>query len=242
MASPTDMLAAWEIGLALPASSIQRTVLLHALARPGQEAEELLGVPVGTRDAELLDLRIALFGEVLSVRIDCPGCGAELEFDVDATGLAAPAPRTEPEPLTDGDWTVRFRLVTSADLLAVRDGAAGDRRRELAARLVLDARRGGRAVRGDRLPERIVHLLAEAVATADPAADISFALECPDCAARMRTPLDAATYLWDELDSWARTTLADVHALATSYGWTEPDVLALSPLRRRYYLELAGHG
>ncbi|MCM2387469.1 hypothetical protein [Streptomyces albipurpureus] len=242
MASPTEMLATWEIGLTLPVLSVQRAVLLHALARPGRAADELLGVPVGTRDTELLGLRVALFGEVLSVRIGCPACGADLEFDVDATGLAAAAPEAEPEPLTDGDWTVRFRLVTSADLLAVRDQAAEDRRRKLAARLVLEARRGDRAVRGDRLPERVVHLLAEAVAAADPAADISFAMACPDCAVQIRTQLDMAAYLWDELDSWARTTLADVHALALSYGWTEPDVLALSPLRRRYYLELAGHG
>jgi hypothetical protein len=242
VASPTELLAAWEIGLMLPASSVQRAALLHALARPGRAADELLGVPVGTRDAELLGLRVALFGDVLSVRIGCTACGADLEFDVDATGLAAAAPEAEPEPLTDGDWTVRFRPATPADLLAVRDLPAQDPRRELAARLVLEARRGDRAVRADRLPEYVVHRLAEAVAAADPAADISFAMACPDCGAQVRAQLDIATYLWDELDSWARTTLADVHALASSYGWTEPDVLALSPLRRRYYLELAGHG
>jgi hypothetical protein len=28
-----------------------------------------------------------------------------------------------------------------------------------------------------------------------------------------------------------------VHALARSYGWTEADVLAISPTRRRFYLE-----
>ncbi|HEY3004701.1 MAG TPA: hypothetical protein VGJ44_20305 [Kribbellaceae bacterium] len=245
MAAPTELLAAWEIGLTLPTSSAQRAALLHALARPGRAADELLGIPVGTRDAELLGLRAALFGDVLSVRIGCPACGADLEFDVDATALAGAAPDADPEPLTDGDWTVRFRLPTPADLLAVRELAAAgaeDVRRSLAARLVLDARRGDRAVRAGRLPERVVHRLAEAVAAADPAADISFAMACPDCGADVRAQLDIATYLWDELDAWARTTLADVHALASSYGWTEPDVLALSPLRRRYYLELAGHG
>ncbi|MEU1179176.1 hypothetical protein ABZ464_16275 [Streptomyces sp. NPDC005820] len=242
MAAPTELLAAWEIGLTLPASSAQRAVLLHALARPGRAADDLLGVPVGTRDADLLGLRAELFGDVLSVRIGCPACGADLEFDVDTTGLAAAAPAAEPKPLTDGDWTVRFRLPTPADLLAVHDRAAQDPRSGLAARLVLEARRGDRAVPADLLPERVVHLLAEAVAAADPAADISFAMACPDCGAQVRAQLDIATYLWDELDSWARTTLADVHALASSYGWTEPEVLALSPLRRRYYLELAGHG
>jgi len=243
MAAPTELLATWEAGLSMPGSSAQRAALLHALAQPGRAVDELLGVPVGTRDAELLDLRTALFGQVLSIRVGCPACAADLEFDVDASGLAAAMPADDPDPLTDGDWTIRFRLPTPADLLAVRSasGTKDEVRRTLAARLVLQARRGERTVRPDRLPERMVHRLAEAVAAADPVADIVFTTACPDCGAEVRTQLDIATYLWDEIDSWARTTLADVHALASSYGWTEPDVLALSPLRRRYYLELAGH-
>ena len=35
-------------------------------------------------------------------------------------------------------------------------------------------------------------------------------------------------------------TLAEVHALAAAYGWTEAEVLALSAARRRAYLELVG--
>jgi hypothetical protein len=34
--------------------------------------------------------------------------------------------------------------------------------------------------------------------------------------------------------------LLEVHALASHYGWTEPDVLALPPARRRAYLEMVG--
>jgi hypothetical protein len=33
--------------------------------------------------------------------------------------------------------------------------------------------------------------------------------------------------------------LYDVHALASAYGWREADVLAMSPMRRQVYLELA---
>ena len=38
----------------------------------------------------------------------------------------------------------------------------------------------------------------------------------------------------------ASALMRDVHALATSYGWSEADVLDLSPRRRAVYLDLAG--
>ncbi|MDF3150290.1 hypothetical protein PBV88_56420, partial [Streptomyces sp. T21Q-yed] len=80
--------------------------------------------------------------------------------------------------------------------------------------------------------------IAEAVEAADPGADVTLNIACAECGEATRAELDIASYLWTELDAWARDLLLDVHLLATSYGWSEPEILALSPLRRRYYLEL----
>jgi hypothetical protein len=38
----------------------------------------------------------------------------------------------------------------------------------------------------------------------------------------------------------ARSLLAEVHSLARAYGWTESEILALSPQRRSTYLEMVG--
>ena len=38
----------------------------------------------------------------------------------------------------------------------------------------------------------------------------------------------------------ARRLLPEVHALASSYGWSEKEILALSPARRRSYIALLG--
>ena len=70
--------------------------------------------------------------------------------------------------------------------------------------------------------------------------DLELALECPDCSQRWLAAFDIATFLWHEIDVWARRTLREVHALARAYAWREPDVLALSPTRRQIYLELSG--
>ncbi|MBP8536574.1 hypothetical protein [Streptomyces sp. MK37H] len=120
-------------------------------------------------------------------------------------------------------------------------------RRALLARCIVSVHRSGRPVPADRLPaaelpEPVQRRLAEAAERADPAADVTLNVACPECGEATRAELDIASYLWAELDHWARDLLLDVHLLATAYGWSEPQILALSPLRRRYYLELCADG
>ncbi|ASQ92744.1 hypothetical protein [Streptomyces sp. 11-1-2] len=125
--------------------------------------------------------------------------------------------------------------------------AAVRARRALLARCLVSAHRAGQPVPADRLPmaelpEPVQRKLAEAAEHADPAADVTLNVACPECGEATRAELDIASYLWAELDHWARDLLLDVHLLATAYGWSEPQILALSPLRRRYYLELCADG
>ncbi|AGP60327.1 hypothetical protein [Streptomyces rapamycinicus] len=125
--------------------------------------------------------------------------------------------------------------------------AAARARRALLARCIVSVHRSGRPITADRLPaaelpEPVQRRLAEAAERADPAADVTLNVACPECGEATPAELDIASYLWAELDHWARDLLLDVHLLATAYGWSEPQILALSPLRRRYYLELCADG
>ncbi|MFI2347739.1 hypothetical protein ACH492_11970 [Streptomyces sp. NPDC019443] len=239
---PAELLATWEAGLAQHDSG--RSLLLHRAARPGAGADELLSVPVGEREADLFALRRALFGERMQVRVECASCGEAMEFDLDATQLGTPT-RTPDGPLRveEGEWAVEFRLPTVADLAAagaVRDPAQA--RQVLVARCTVSAVRDGEAVPPERLasllPEHVQRRLAETAAEADPTADVTLNVACPECGEATPAELDITSYLWTELDTWARDLMLDVHLLATAYGWSEPEILALSPLRRRYYLEL----
>ncbi|MDT0547904.1 hypothetical protein [Streptomyces lonegramiae] len=261
---PAELLATWEAGLAHQGPG--RALLLHRAARPEAGTDELLSMPVGEREADLYALRRALFGARMQVRVECGACGEDMEFDLDAGDLGA-RPRRGDGPLRveEGEWTVEFRLPTVADIEAVTAGSgpagldaaassaeAGDAgddspaalaRRLLLARCTVSATRAGHPVpagqlRGLRLPEAVQRRLAEAAEQADPAAEVTLKIACPECGEATSAELDIASYLWTELDSWARDLLLDVHLLATAYGWSEPEILALSPLRRRYYLEL----
>ncbi|MEV0369958.1 hypothetical protein AB0I10_09060 [Streptomyces sp. NPDC050636] len=241
---PAELLATWEAGLAQQGGG--RALLLHRAARPGAGTDALLSVPLGERAADLFALRRALFGDRMQVKIDCadPDCGEAMEFELDAADMGA-RPRLPEGGLrvAEGDWVVRFRLPGPADLAAVASRAidAEDARRLLGARCALSAQRGGRAASDEelaQLPEPVLKRFAEAAEEADPAAEMTLNIACPECGAATPAELDIAAYLWTELDAWARDVLLDVHLLASAYGWSEPQILALSPLRRRYYLEL----
>lgn len=135
-----------------------------------------------------------------------------------------------------GGWDVEFRLPGVADLAVA--ARAVDPRGALLARCLVSAVHDGVAVAAGDLPGPVQRRIADAVEAADPGADLALNVACPECGAATRAELDIASYLWTELDAWARDVLLDVHLLATAYGWSEPEILALSPLRRRYYLEL----
>ncbi|NBE52170.1 T4 family baseplate hub assembly chaperone [Streptomyces boluensis] len=233
-----DLLATWEAGLGQ--DGFGRALLLHRAARPdlSDDSGTLLALPLGAREADLFTLRRALFGDRMQVRLDCTECGEDLELELDAGEFArSVAPAAEPVlRISEGGFDVEFRLPTTADLTAaVRQP---DPRRALLRACVTAVVRDGEPVPVDALPASLEQRVAEAAEAADPGADVNLTINCPECAAATRAELDIASYLWTELDAWARDVLLDVHLLATAYGWSESQILALSPLRRRYYLEL----
>jgi len=231
-----ELLAAWEAGLGQ--APVGRALLLHRTARPDVDTGRLPQLPVGEREADLFALRRALFGERMQVRLECAACGADMEFDLDAGQLAGSlgGPGESVVRVRQDGWDVEFRLPGVADLQAA--ARAADPRTALLARCLVSATRDGTAVAAGELPVPVQRRIAEAVEAADPGADLVIDVACPECGEATRAELDIASYLWTELDAWARDVLLDVHLLATAYGWSEPEILALSPTRRRYYLEL----
>jgi hypothetical protein len=74
----------------------------------------------------------------------------------------------------------------------------------------------------------------------DPGAVVAFAPECPACGHRWQAAVDVGDAVWSELQHAAERSLLEVDALARAYGWTESEVLRLSPVKRAAYLQLTG--
>jgi hypothetical protein len=249
-----SLLQAWEAGRdAAPAA---RALALLAAAHPREGTASLRALTVGVRDARLLELRRAAFGPRMQARVRCPGCGEALEMEVDA-GAVLSAAGEEPDAapvhrLERGALSVRFRLPSAGDLADV--GALGDAeaaRLELLRRCVAEAARevppsAGEPAEGvatvvsldvDDLSDGEVAAIAARMAELDPMAEVAFALACEACGTAWESPLDVGEFLWAEVDRAARRVLDEVHLLASAYGWTEEQVLALRPARRRAYIE-----
>ena len=76
------------------------------------------------------------------------------------------------------------------------------------------------------------------MAEVDPQANLQLDLSCPACGHRWQVLFDIGSFFWSELNAWAQRLLAEVHVLASAYGWREADILNLSPSRRQFYLGL----
>lgn len=226
--STTELLDAWEHGLGLPES--ERALALLA-------PEDGAALPLGELDARLLALRRWAFGPRLDGVARCPSCGADLELSFDADEVEASAPARNGElSLAVEDDEVRFRLPTSVD---VREAGRAETP-EAAQRVLLERCVTASPVEPGALPRSVVERIEDVMAEHDPQADVALALSCSECGHEWEAGFDVGRFLWTEVDRWARRLLVDVAALASAFGWTEAQVLRLSPLRREAYLGLVG--
>jgi hypothetical protein len=226
------LLDLWERGARR--HPLDRALLLLAAATPDEPLDALADVPVAERDRALLALRRAMFGPTLPSCVDCPACGTRLEFALDTDALVLP-----PQPATIEVRGRRVRPPTSRDVAAaLREPDGESAARCLARRCVIDAAADAAPAGAEPLDAADVDAVQEALAAADAAGDVELDLACVACAHTWRESFDVAGYLWQEVDARARELLRDVDALARVYGWTEPDVFALSDVRRRTYVEM----
>jgi hypothetical protein len=126
-----------------------------------------------------------------------------------------------------------FRLPTSRDL-----AAAAQQKDVEAAALCLMERCRTNADSPAHWTAEDIEQAGEKMAVADPLAEIRIALCCPLCGNESTETIEIISFFWSEIEARVKRLLNEVHAIASAYGWTEAEVLALSPARRAFYLEM----
>lgn len=236
--SGAALLALWEHGLSKPAVA-RDDALLHATTPDG-------AVPLALteRNATLIELHARLFGRDVKLTSRCPSCASVAEFDGDCEALAGQMRRglddaSPSHRLETAGHRIEFRLPDSIDVAAaIAAGSDREFAQRLLERCVLACTRDGDKVPLDRIPAPVLDVLSQRMEKLAPGASVNFALECPQCAARWNAPLDVGLLVWQKVQAAAECLLLDIDALARSYGWTERDVLRLSPLRRAAYVQM----
>jgi hypothetical protein len=238
----SDLLSVWERGLT--DRPVERAINLLEIAHPEATIDQLKELPIGQRDARLMAIREALFGSHLACLTTCPKCKEQLEITLDIAQFQFQATDSIPiemYTITTGGCDIQFRLPNSSDMLYIADlSDSTDVRRTLFERCIQQAKSDGVLIPAMDLPEQTLSIIANRMEQIDPQADIQIALVCPACTTQWSTTFDIVSYLWSEINAWVVRILREVHKLASVYGWREVDILALSPMRRQFYLELIG--
>jgi len=237
-----ELLEVWEHGLAQ--APCVRALSLLAAACPELTFDQIATLSIGQRDARLLALREALFGQELESVANCPSCNERLEVSFSTTELRSGAKSQQQATelsLNVASYNLRLRLPNSWDILLAGSLEAPDQRRDqLLKCCLLSAKRNEVPVEADQLSPEVAEAAAQDLAEADPLADIRIKILCPSCGHAWRAAFDIVEFLWAEVEAWAGRVLNEVHTLASAYGWCERDILALSPTRRQFYLDMVG--
>jgi len=239
--SAAQLLDAWERGLSEPTCT--RSLPLLAAASPDFSPDALAMLSIGERDRSLLTLRVWTFGSEVAAVTRCSGCGEALEWTVDAANLnlADEAQSVGELTVEVGGYCVRFRVPNTMDLASITGCKnAASARLKLLENCITSAQLEGEDISPTTLPDAVTRDVAAQMAEADPQAQLEVDLSCPACGQHWQALFDIESFFWSEIGAWAQRMLSEVHVLARAYGWSEKQILSLSPWRRQAYLSLVG--
>lgn len=227
--SSSDLLGLWERGADL--HTLDRALLALSAALPDISPAALADWPLGHRNKALLDLHGSLFGPILEGWTACVNCQEKMEFALNCQDLTEV--HADHTGQTVGFEGQSFRLPTSRDLA---QSALQPDAESAALTIVERCRTAEETPRNWNAGD--LKRLGDALAAADPLAEIRIALLCPGCSNQYEETIEVAGFLWAQIEARAKRLFWEVHALARAYGWAEREILSLSPERRALYVEM----
>ncbi|MCP5129680.1 MAG: phage baseplate protein [Pseudomonadales bacterium] len=232
-----EVIRLWE--LASRYHPVDRALAVLQLLIPDQHRDILAGFSLGQRDQLLLAVRQATFGDRVAGIDHCPQCDETVEFELSCDTLLAQSGEPGAASLDYQGYRVVLRPLNSFDLAAAAAATSLEQARALLQRqCIVEVSLQGEAVASDQLPAGLQDRLNETALAADPQAEILLDLDCPACGHKWHSLLDIVHILWAEISARAQHLLREVHLLASAYGWSEQQILELSPTRRASYLRM----
>jgi Phage tail assembly chaperone proteins, E, or 41 or 14 len=234
-----------DFASATPSARIITGLLARCVRRvgsaPAMSEDIARDMLVGDREYLVVRLFEQSCGAATNVQLRCPGedCGKIMDV---ALPLAAMVP--DPRPLSRGRHEldlqsdpprrITFRLPTGADQEALSDIADETR----AAAALLARCTGLDQDELDGLGVAACEEIEAAMEQLAPQADVEIEANCPECgrlfSGRSALPLHCLA----EVATQAAWVEREVHVLAWHYHWSEAEILSLTRMKRRRYIDL----
>lgn len=234
-----------DIDFDSPRPRLVSDVLVACLLPTGNlvfDRAALDALPVGDRLAMLVKLLRASGQDTLVAALTCNAidCGGSFEIEIDLSTLLDyhrhANQESEIEAEADGG-SIHLRRPTAEDQNVWRQGGFLNPHlatEKMVQSLVIESEVG----MDSPIPEIIIQAIEKAMRAADPLMAPTIESECPDCGQRQQQVLDLGSLLLRRLERIQTGMIEDIHVLASSYHWTEDQVLALPAKRREQYLKL----
>ena len=239
-------ISAFEL-LAIRDSTLHLSVLEKSLYLLGvvyeTDSAAMADLSIGDRDTRLLKFREWIFGSRLINMAHCPTCNNVVEWEANVDDILLKDLETNKDRKTyiheSEGYTINFRLPNSYDIInATKIQNQSDDASAFISACILNIVNSNVENPQSDLPQKIFQEISRQMSEADPQAEISMVLNCPDCNNQWNAPFNILNYLWLEIDNWAKHILKEVVVLARHFGWSEKEILNLSFQRRQYYMEM----
>ncbi|OEE67129.1 hypothetical protein A1OO_15340 [Enterovibrio norvegicus FF-33] len=252
-----DRVALWE--KALDMSPPDRNLALLAAYLPKPSDEDVGEWTLAGRDHFLLLAYRCEFGENITVTSPCVSCDTktQLSFRVsdvlatssdrlktachlDSVNTEAYLPRYV--SMNDDEFSCRFRLPTIGDLYLL--ASAHSPLSQLAQCVLAPESYNDVATaitqKDDPVSawEGVYQTLEAQMLAIEPLTIVSLNASCPECKGETAHQFDIVSQFWALLAADVERQLWDVHILASAYGWSSHDILAMSPARRRQHIAM----
>lgn len=209
--------------------------------------EDIWSWTVGGRLQGLLAVAQASLGPKILQTVPCGACGEHMEIEIEwaAFGDDRDSLPFEWEP-QDG-VRLLMRVPTGRDQMELIGRGVEDWPEALAGLLRVDRdgneegnEEGDRPFESGLFESGWVESFSDRLAEADPMTVLFLQAPCPYCGEQKSQDLDLESLILSHLKGRQEAMLSEVHLLARHYHWTEDEILALPPWRRRRYLQMVG--
>jgi hypothetical protein len=210
-------------------------LLARVVEWPAGASCDAADLPAPDRDRLLAAVYRQAFGKKVESTGRCTSCGSPYDLTFLLDDLIAEVERSAAtsaaEPMGDGTFRtasgLRFRLPTARDEMEVSSLPLEKAALALASRCVVESSN-----------EEWQRELEEAIEEAAPVLDLDIETRCPECAAKQVVRFDVQFYLLRALEQERGRMLREIHRIASVYGWSLQEILALGRSDRRALTEL----